>query len=209
MSPKPRLPPKPPPKATAVPAAEAETAAEAEAAAHAAAAKPPPPSPSPSPVQPVGAHRAQGHVRRHAAVRVPGRAQPGVSYSSVVLDEAHERTLHTEPSSGCSLKDTARFRPELKLLVSSATLDGQIRPFNSTTRPLASRGGAIFTPKLVNSTSLPLGVCPVVPQHRGHHEIVLYQSCQTQISQHREIPLTHSMMVICTRLYNSLLGTRV
>ena len=39
------------------------------------------------------------------------------------LDEAHERTLHTASSSGCSLTDIARFRPELKLLVSSTTLD--------------------------------------------------------------------------------------
>ena len=141
MSPKPRLPPKPPPKATAVPAAEAETAAEAEAAAHAAAAKPPPPSPSPSPVQPVGAHRAQVHVRRHAAVRVHGRAQR----VGGVLDEAHERTLHTEPSSGCSLKDIARFRPELKLLVSSATSTRPNSAAISTTRPSsASRGGAIM-----------------------------------------------------------------
>ena len=30
------------------------------------------------------------------------------------------------------------------------------------------------TPKLVNSTPRTLGVCPVVPQHRGHHEKVLY-----------------------------------
>uniref|UniRef100_A0A6A7G1D3 RNA helicase n=3 Tax=Hirondellea gigas TaxID=1518452 RepID=A0A6A7G1D3_9CRUS len=44
------------------------------------------------------------------------------SYSVIILDEAHERTLHTDVLFGL-VKDVARFRPDLKLIISSATLD--------------------------------------------------------------------------------------
>lgn len=44
------------------------------------------------------------------------------SYSVLIIDEAHERTLHTDILLGL-VKDIARFRPEFKLIISSATLD--------------------------------------------------------------------------------------
>ncbi|KAJ1341243.1 hypothetical protein BSLG_004178 [Batrachochytrium salamandrivorans] len=46
------------------------------------------------------------------------------SYSCLIIDEAHERTLHTDILFGL-VKDIARFRPDLKLIISSATMDAQ------------------------------------------------------------------------------------
>ncbi|PNX97746.1 pre-mRNA-splicing factor ATP-dependent RNA helicase dhx16-like protein [Trifolium pratense] len=52
-------------------------------------------------------------------------AQPELdSYSVVMVDEAHERTLSTDILFGL-VKDVVRARPDLKLLISSATLDAE------------------------------------------------------------------------------------
>ena len=45
-------------------------------------------------------------------------------HSALIIDEAHERTLHTDVLFGL-VKDIARFRPDLKLIISSATLDAE------------------------------------------------------------------------------------
>jgi pre-mRNA-splicing factor ATP-dependent RNA helicase DHX16 len=46
------------------------------------------------------------------------------SYSAIMIDEAHERTLHTDIVFAL-VKDVARFRPDLKILISSATMDAE------------------------------------------------------------------------------------
>ena len=46
------------------------------------------------------------------------------SYSAIMIDEAHERTISTDIALAL-LKDIARARPELRLLISSATMDAQ------------------------------------------------------------------------------------
>ena len=52
-------------------------------------------------------------------------AEPDLaSYSCLVIDEAHERTLHTDILFGL-VKDIARYRNDLKLIISSATLDAE------------------------------------------------------------------------------------
>ena len=44
--------------------------------------------------------------------------------SVMMIDEAHERTLHTDVLLGL-IKDIARFREDIKILISSATLEAE------------------------------------------------------------------------------------
>ena len=46
------------------------------------------------------------------------------SYSVIMIDEAHERTLHTDILLSL-IKDLSRARDDLKVIISSATLDAE------------------------------------------------------------------------------------
>ena len=46
------------------------------------------------------------------------------SYSVLIIDEAHERTLHTDVLLGL-VKDIARYRSDIKIIISSATMDAE------------------------------------------------------------------------------------
>ncbi|KAG7599017.1 Helicase C-terminal [Arabidopsis suecica] len=75
------------------------------------------------------------------------------SYSVVIVDEAHERTLSTDILFGL-VKDIARFRPDLKLLISSATMDAEKFSDYFDTAPIFSFPGRRF-PVEINYTSAP------------------------------------------------------
>ena len=65
----------------------------------------------------------------------------------MIIDEAHERTLHTDILFGL-VKDIARFRPDLKLLISSATLDtdkfSQVSPVSRLQPQCVCGGGYTY-----------------------------------------------------------------
>ena len=46
------------------------------------------------------------------------------AYSAMIIDEAHERALHTDIVLGL-IKDISRARSDLKIIISSATMDSE------------------------------------------------------------------------------------
>ncbi|XP_061358883.1 pre-mRNA-splicing factor ATP-dependent RNA helicase DEAH1-like isoform X2 [Gastrolobium bilobum] len=75
------------------------------------------------------------------------------SYSVVMVDEAHERTLSTDILFGL-VKDISRFRPDLKLLISSATLDAEKFSDYFDTAPIFKIPGRRY-PVEINFTKAP------------------------------------------------------
>ena len=79
------------------------------------------------------------------------------AYSVIVLDEAHERTVHTDILIGL-LKDILRRRKDLKVIVMSATLDSELfgNFFNAPTLTIAGRQHPIELYHLNESEDSPI-----------------------------------------------------
>ncbi|XP_002962098.2 probable pre-mRNA-splicing factor ATP-dependent RNA helicase DEAH4 [Selaginella moellendorffii] len=77
-------------------------------------------------------------------------------YSVVILDEAHERTLNTDILLGLLKRLVALRKPELKLIVTSATLDGhKISKFFGGC-PVVNIPGKLFPVEIMYSTEQPV-----------------------------------------------------
>jgi len=109
------------------------------------------------------------------------------SYSVMILDEAHERTLHTDILFGL-LKDIARFRPDIKLLVSSATLDAAKFSEYFDDAPVFNIPGRRFPVDIMYTKApeadyLEAAVVTILQIHitQGHGDILVFFTGQDEI----------------------------
>ena len=87
-------------------------------------------------------HPGQADDRRHPARRAAPRPGPD-AYDTVIIDEAHERSLNIDFILGY-LKQLLPRRPDLKVVITSATIDPQrfaAHFADASGRPRADRGG--------------------------------------------------------------------
>lgn len=109
------------------------------------------------------------------------------SYSVIMLDEAHERTMHTDVLCGL-LKDLVKRRKDLRLIVTSATLDaekfsGYFFDCNSFTIPGRTFPVEILWAKQPESDYLDAAVITVMQIHSTTREgdILLFLTGQEEI----------------------------
>ncbi|KAL7192227.1 hypothetical protein ACSBR2_024134 [Camellia fascicularis] len=129
------------------------------------------------------------------------------SYSVVMVDEAHERTLSTDILFGL-VKDISRFRPDLKLLISSATLDAEKFSDYFDSAPIFKIPGRRF-PVEIHYTKAPeadyLDAAIVtalqihVTQEPGDGDILVFLTGQEEIETAEEI-LKHRTRGLGTKI---------
>ena len=114
-------------------------------------------------------------------------------YSAMMIDEAHERTIHTDVLFGL-LKDIARFRTDLKLIISSATLDAQKFSEYFGDAPIFTIPGRMY-PVEIRYTKAPeadyLDASVVTSLHihvtQGPGDILVFMTGQEEIEAAQEI----------------------
>ncbi|ORY20219.1 P-loop containing nucleoside triphosphate hydrolase protein [Neocallimastix californiae] len=123
------------------------------------------------------------------------------SYSVLIIDEAHERTLHTDILFGL-VKDIARFRPDLKLLISSATMDAQKFSEYFDDAPIFNIPGRrypvdIFYTKAPEANYLSAAITTIMQIHvtQGPGDILLFLTGQEEIENAEE-----ALKKICLQL---------
>lgn len=115
------------------------------------------------------------------------------SYSVMMIDEAHERTLHTDVLFGL-MKDISRFRPDIKLLISSATLDAQKFSDYFDDAPIFVIPGRrypvdIFYTKAPEADAVDAAIVTVLQIHitQGPGDILVFFTGQEEIETSEEI----------------------
>ncbi|KAJ2529256.1 hypothetical protein GGH20_002305, partial [Coemansia sp. RSA 1937] len=123
------------------------------------------------------------------------------SYSVIMIDESHERTLHTDILFAL-VKDIARFRPDLKLLISSATMDAQKFSKYFDDAPIFKIPGrpypvGIYYTKAPEANYLQASIATVLQIHASQPkgDVLVFLTGQDEIEQAQE-GLTQAMKAL-------------
>ena len=128
-------------------------------------------------------------------------------YSILMIDEAHERTLHTDIIFGL-IKDIAKYKKDLKVLISSATLDAEKFSDYFNNAPIFKIPGRrfpvdIFYAKSPEADYIEAAVITILQIHVSQNlkgDILVFLTGQ------EEIELCHEMLLTRTRGLGTKIG---